>query len=270
MQRSMTLPSEVTQLVCEYLDLLDRERARFVQRVYLVGSVALGDYQEGRSDIDFVALAAAPLSGPQLESLARIHTTMAAASGPPFDGFYIEQSELSRRPTLVMRVPFSLDGLFHTEDACSEVNPVTWHCLAQHGIAVRGSPPETLAIATDPALLHAFQVSNLRTYWEPWIEDGSKALAHKAPDEMVDAAVLAWGVLGSLRIACTLMTGRIVSKSAAGRWALTRYAPDWHSVIRDALAARLGEVGRLPVSQCRRALDFMGYVVADALAAVEC
>ena len=119
MQRSMTLPSEVTQRVCEYLDLLDRERARFVQGVYLVGSVALGDYQEGRSDIDFVALAAAPLSGPQLESLMRIHTTMAAAGGPPFDGFYIEQNELIRRPTLGMRVPFSLHGLFHTEAACS-------------------------------------------------------------------------------------------------------------------------------------------------------
>jgi hypothetical protein len=163
----MALPLAVTQRVCEYLDLLDRKRVSFVQGVYLVGSVALGDYQEGRSDIDFIALVAAPLSGPQLESLMRIHTTMAAASGPPFDGFYIEQNELSRRPTLGMRVPFSLHGLFYTDSACSEINPVTWLCLAQHGIAVRGRPPESLALATDPAPLQAFQVSNLRTYWGP-------------------------------------------------------------------------------------------------------
>ena len=91
MGHSMAPPLEVTQRICEYLDLLDRKRVSFVQGVYLVGSVALGDYQEGRSDIDFIALVAAPLSGPQLESLMRIHTTMAAASGPPFDGFYIEQ-----------------------------------------------------------------------------------------------------------------------------------------------------------------------------------
>jgi hypothetical protein len=62
MQVAPALPTEVSQRVCEYLNLLDSEGSGFVHGVYLVGSVALGDYQEGRSDIDFVALVAAFLA----------------------------------------------------------------------------------------------------------------------------------------------------------------------------------------------------------------
>jgi Domain of unknown function (DUF4111)/Nucleotidyltransferase domain len=268
-QVTPVLPTRVSQRVCEYLNLLDREGSGFVQGVYLVGSVALGDYQEGRSDIDFVALVAALPGVPDLESLARIHAAMATSEGPHFDGFYIEQDQLGRTPSLGKRAPFSLHGVFRSDAACPEINPVTWLCLAHHGIAVRGRPPETLGITIGPALLQAFQVNNLRTYWEPWIDDGSKALACKAPDELVGAAVLAWGVLGTLRIACTLETGRIVSKSAAGRWALTRYPPDRHPVVHDALSARRSAVSRLPVSRCRDALEFMRSVVSDVLASAK-
>lgn len=192
---------------------------------------------------------------------------MAASEGPHFDGFYIEQAELCRTPALAKRAPYSLDGVFHSDAACFEINPVTWLCLAQHGIGVQSRPTQTLDISTDPASRQAFQVDNLRTFWEPWIEDSSKGLACKARDGMVDAAVLAWGVLGNLRIACTFATGCIVSKSDAGRWALTRYPSDWYPVVQDALSARIGDVSRVPVSRGRDALDFMRYVVADALAA---
>jgi hypothetical protein len=194
---------------------------------------------------------------------------MAASEGPHFDGIYIEQDQLSRTPWPGKRAPFSLHGVLHADVACPEINPVTWLSLAQHGIPVRGSTPETLDITIDPAPLHAFQVNNLKTYWKPWMDDGSKALACKAPDELVDAAVLAWGVLGTLRIACTLDTGCIVSKSAAGRWALNRYPPEWHPVVHDALSTRRGTVSRLPVSRCRDALEFMRYVVSDALASAQ-
>jgi hypothetical protein len=265
MQDSAALPVGVARRVREYLALLETEDASFVQDVYLVGSVALGDFQEGQSDIDFIALVANSPSRSQRDSLARVHAGMAASEGPHFDGFYIERAKLRQSPARNEEAPFSVNGVFHSGDICFEINPVTWLCLAEHGIAVRGSPPQTLAIAADPIALQAYQINNLRTYWEPWIEGSSKALAHKAADEAVDAAVLAWGILGTLRITCTLGTGRIVSKSEAGRWALTRYRAQWHSVIRDVLRARLGAVDKLPVSRCRLGLEFMRHVVADAL-----
>jgi hypothetical protein len=193
---------------------------------------------------------------------------MAASEGPHFDGFYIERVKLGQSPAWNEAAPFSVNGVFHARDICFEINPVTWLCLAEHGIAVRGSPPQTLAIAVDPVALQAHQINNLRTYWEPWIEESSEALARKAADEAVDAAVLAWGVLGNLRIACTLSTGRIVSKSEAGHWALIRYPIQWHTVIRDALRARVGAVSELPVARCRHGMEFMQHVVVDAFQAL--
>jgi hypothetical protein len=268
-QNPAALPAGVTRRVREYLALLKTEDATFVQGVYLVGSVALGDFQEGLSDIDFVALVADVPSKSQLESLARIHAAMAASEGPHFDGFYIEWAKLGRVPALNEQAPFSVNGVFRAGDPCFEINPATWLCLAEHGIAVRGSPPQTFAVATDPAALVAFQINNLRTYWEPWIEQGSTALARKTADEAMDAAVLAWGVLGSLRIACTLGTGRIVSKSEAGQWGLNQYPAQWHSVIQDALLVRSGKVRELSVSRCLDGLKLMRYVVADALTAAK-
>lgn len=268
-QSPATLPIDVALRVREYLALLETEGAQFVRDVYLVGSVALGDFQEGQSDIDFVALVSAPPTLSQLERLARIHAMMTSTEGPHFDGFYIERAKLARAPTTNEPAPFSVNGTFHAQAPCFEINPVTWLCLSEHGIGVRGVSPEALGIAADPDALQAFQVNNLRTYWEPWIEQGSKALDHKAPDDLVDAKVLAWGLLGCLRIAHTLGTGHLISKTEAGRWALTRYPAQWRGVIQDALSTRAGKISELPVTRCRHGLDFMRQVAADALAAAD-
>ena len=69
-QDSATLPVGVTRRVREYLTLLETEDASFVQDGYLVGSVALGDFQERQSNIDFVALVANSPSTSQRDSLA--------------------------------------------------------------------------------------------------------------------------------------------------------------------------------------------------------
>jgi hypothetical protein len=75
---------------------------------------------------------------------------------------------------------------------------------------------------------------------------------------------LAWGVLGTSRIACTLATARIVSKTEAGRWALATYPSEWHRAIQDALAVRRGEIHSLPATRFGLALDFVRFVIAQS------
>jgi hypothetical protein len=106
------LPSDVAIRVRKYLDLPEAENADFVRHVYLVGSIALGDYRKGMSDIDFVALVACPLSELQSAALARAQAAM-TGDRPHFDGFNIEQAELrqyrNRNPLRVSStVRFSL------------------------------------------------------------------------------------------------------------------------------------------------------------------
>jgi len=72
-----SLPRSVSEKVGVYVELLRSEDARFVRGVYLLGSVALGDYQEGRSDIDFGAVVDEPLDGRMIDRLGRVHYAMA-------------------------------------------------------------------------------------------------------------------------------------------------------------------------------------------------
>jgi hypothetical protein len=44
-------------------------------------------------------------------------------------------------------------GRFGIAERGFDVNPVTWHTLARHGIAVRGPESERLNVWTDPAEL---------------------------------------------------------------------------------------------------------------------
>ncbi|WP_159710646.1 aminoglycoside adenylyltransferase domain-containing protein [Geminicoccus flavidas] len=251
------LPDTVARTVDRYLVLLDRHSAPRPRGLYLVGSLALGDYQEGRSDIDFVALMQSLSAPEELDRLERVHAELAAPGVPPFDGCYLDAAQLRETQACPLAVPFSLDGRLRRAEVCFDANPVTWFCLARHGLPLLGPAPAELAIGLDEAVLRQFLQGNLESYWRGWIAHGVAAVASKGADDRMAAGTVAWGVLGIARIDCTLRTGRIVSKSAAGHWGLGAYPAGWRDVLQTALAARQGWIDQLPAAAAGRALDFM-------------
>ncbi len=54
----------VAEMVAAYLELADAEAPTLVEGLYLVGSAVLNDFRPGASDVDFVAVTAAPLMPP--------------------------------------------------------------------------------------------------------------------------------------------------------------------------------------------------------------
>jgi hypothetical protein len=46
----------------------------------------------------------------------------------------------------------------------------------------------------------------------------------------------AWGALGAPRLHCTIATGEVVSKEAAGEYALATFDAEWHPIVNEALA----------------------------------
>lgn len=263
---SMTpaLPQAVGRRLDAYRALLDAEPAIPLLGLYLVGSLALGDYHDGISDIDFVALLPEPPGAETTDRLGRLHATLLDSGGPSVDGLYLCRDHLRTPPAVPAIVPRSLDGVLITDRPCQEFGPVTWRCLDRYGMTVFGPPPSTLGIADDPDLLREAQIENLNSYWTTWIAQCEADLAAKPAGADANALALAWGVLGVARIAHTLETGRIVSKSEAGRWALARMGTAWHPVIADALAARTGALRRLPVDRIVPGLALMRLVIAEA------
>jgi hypothetical protein len=266
-EHEASLPRSVSEKIGVYFKLLKNEDARFVRGVYLLGSTALGDYQEGRSDIDFGAMVDGPLDGGMIDLLDRVHHAMASLGGPSFDGFYVEARRLRRAPIMEEPATFSLNGSFHRDAPCFECNAMTWLLWSTRGVALFGPPPQELRIALDQDGLRSFQIANLEGYWRNWIEGASARLARKSKETPVDAAAFAWGVLGVARIACTLATGRAVSKTEAGTWALAQYGREHRVVVDLALALRRGEAPELTTEHAMAALKLMEKVRASAIAA---
>ncbi len=89
-QPALTVPAEVDLIVKHYLQLADRALPGTIAGLYLTGSLALGDYHPGHSDIDFIAVSPVPLSAEELDHVERIHQFMDAEHPNPwFSGIYV-------------------------------------------------------------------------------------------------------------------------------------------------------------------------------------
>lgn len=266
------LPAPARATVEDLLAHLDRAVPGRVEGFYVVGSACLGAFRPGRSDIDFVAIVDGPLDPPELARLRALHhrhwtaalvRDVALRRRWPLvcNGSYLLRDALARSPLEVTALAGQVAGRFGVaEPGRFDVNPVTWHTLARHGIAIRGPEPDRLEIRADLDELRAWTLDNLREYWRPWAERARRLRPRGFPHRFT-----ACGVLGVSRLDHTLRTGEIATKEVAGESALQRFDPRWRPLIEDALAYwRGGPLGHTyrhrPVLRIRRAAEFVDYV----------
>jgi predicted nucleotidyltransferase len=247
------VPDQVMAVVADYLSVVDESVS-----LYLVGSVALNDFRPGASDIDFVAVTDEPVD---LDAIRRVHGEVTARHPRPyFDGLYTTWSELARDPR---HVAPGVQVHEHTVHASTrgERHPVTWHTLAQCGVAVRG--PEKPDVWTDAAVLAESVRENLDAYWRVW---------HRKESRLGLATFIDWGpawaVLGVSRLHYTLTTGRITSKYEAGVHARKTFPAEWHRIVDECLRIRRGEPGpsryRSRWARRRDALSFLDFAITEA------
>lgn len=289
----------VTRVVERYLADADRLLPGAVVGFYVVGSVALGSYRPGRSDVDFVAVLgdgggdadggdhsdggddSDSDTGPaRLRRLRALH----AASGlrtaatavrhgrSPLtgtcNGVFLRWVDLATPVSEIAPVASHTGIGFTVGAAGSDVSPVAWKTFAERGIAMRGPEPAALPLDPQPELLAPWNLGNLERYWQPWAE-GVRRPAHRGFRRFVVRPrwSTAWGMLGAPRLHCTLATGEVVSKEQAGEYALDAFPSRWHPLLADALAYRRGEPSQLrlsPAERARRTADFVLEVVASA------
>lgn len=210
--------------------------------VYLFGSLALGDFDPANSDLDFLAVTLAELTTEQVHALQAFHADLFTSGLPLAD--QIEGSYISRA---ALRVYDPANAHHpHIDRGESELivqrHYTDWviqrFSLRAHGLTLFGPPIHTLIDPISPTALRAALIELLAFWWEPMLSD----TAH-----LQHTGYQAYAVATFCRMLYTLEHGDLVSKPAAGRWAMQRL-PHFAPLIQRALAYEL-QPADIPATQ---------------------
>ena len=275
------LPPAVEAAVERYLAVADRFLPGRIVGFHVVGSVALGTYRRARSDIDFVALVDHRLDTSELHRLRAVHIATAVRMGAGelarrrrpgvpgvCNGAFVVADDVATPVTEITPVASHSGHDFHVGRAF-DVNPVVWKTLAEHGITVRGPAASALGVDPQPERLAAFNRANLDGYWRQTAEQVRRSSGRSLRARLAPRWLSAWCALGPPRLHHTIATGEVISKEAAGEYALEAFGPEWHPLLREALAYWREQPSpddrfSSPAVRAEAAADFVLAVVEDA------
>ncbi|MEU8625657.1 nucleotidyltransferase domain-containing protein [Streptomyces sp. NPDC048669] len=202
--------------------------------VWAHGSLALGDFQEGRSDLDLIAVVESPPDAARRERLAEVHRRLLdeEPAAAKLHCSYMPEGSLAEAET---------DHVTWAHGTILErpVTPVTRRELLDGGLALHGPPPSELLPPLVPGQLEAYIRRDLKEYWLPatgrphlWLQD-------------------IWVDLGPLvlaRAAVTLRDGRMITKGEALTELLDLGAPS--DLVHDIRERRYADP--VPISRAER------------------
>jgi hypothetical protein len=252
------VPAILHPLIQVYTHRLDQEMPGRVNAFYLEGSIALNGFNPRLSDVDFVALLNSKATTGDIDHLEKIHTEIEHQYPQwAMSGMYFQWEDLGCQDG-------GLQPFLHYQDGKLEwtyrfeLSAVTWWILKHHGVVVFGPDVSELSYTVDMvALLHS-QRENLHSYWSSWTRRPDRILAL-----FTDWGVQ-WTVLGVLRQFYTLREHEIVSKVAAGEYALGCLPLQWHRIIREAIRLRQASAPshyRTIIGRAIAAWWFLKYVI---------
>jgi predicted nucleotidyltransferase len=230
---SKVIQSEVTTLQTELQRLLDQN----LLGIYLHGSLALGGFQPGRSDIDVIVVTAQRID---LETKRRCIELLLRISKMPCPlniRFLVQQDLFPFQHPLLCDLHFSET---HRESYQQELRSGTWKDW--NGKAQR-DPDLTLHLT----VLHH---SGICLYVKPIAEALPSVPEHDFRDVLIKDVQVAQGdplhdpisfVLNACRACAYLHDGAILFKDAGGVWGLAHLPEQDHPLIHQALALYRGE-----------------------------
>lgn len=203
---------------------------RFVG-MYLEGSLATGDFEPDRSDVDLVVMTAGVLPPPVVDELRAMHAALPGRSPR-----WALELEVSYVPCEAIRHhdprPPAHPRVERQSAELTLVHPTTgyWvlhrHMLREHGVALSGPQPRTLIDGVEPDHLRAAVAGILREQWAPVI-DGH--------EQLENPFYRCYAVLTMARTLYTLHHGAIAAKREAARWC-RGIEPRWGPLLDRALA----------------------------------
>lgn len=264
------IPSIVEKTINILFESLEEHKVTDIS-FYLYGSIALNDYIEGTSDIDFIAILPQTLTDEQIEGIRASHLYLEKLL-PHTDimGSYILQDDLGKNyDDINFVLTYSNKELF-ISGGQPDINPITWWMLKHYGVHVYG-PIVEMEFEIEKTTVLSYVHANINTYWAGWIgrleaEAGELSLLDaEVVSKHLDSAV-EWCTLGMLRQLYTVSEISIKSKVAAGIYGLSVVPEQWHSLIKEAISIKKLEPKRLYSSnetRCHDLIALLTYLKAE-------
>lgn len=191
--------------------------------VYLGGSVAMGDFSERSSDLDFLAVTRGPLSQEDALAVDLLHRELRERHtyAARLEGDYAPVELLVPEGTTAP-VPGCERGVFLPKVGEIMLSADNILNMRDHGIAFFGPEPN--------AVLPPVSGDQVRSAVREMLVNGHGAC--ETPEETAAA------VLNLVRSACALEMGAPATKAQGAAWALAHLDRRWSPVIEAALAVR--------------------------------
>lgn len=234
------LPTPYASVNGALAQLLSRVRAVLgmdFTGMYLVGSLALGDFDPAGSDIDLIVVAEQACDDAQVAALRAVHRDFAASGSlwaRKVETVYVPRAALSVPPTGA-RYPQVETELGFVLEPLEAGWLAQCYTLAAHGVTVAGPEPDTFVPPVDGDAMRC-TLARIPAMWRD--------------DARYDPSWLAWlrvrrnqafVALTLCRLLYTLATGVVGSKPVAARWAMAALGDPWAGLIARTLAERQRE-----------------------------
>lgn len=258
---------ELQDVLFAFVDEIKAELAGNLIGIYLVGSIATGDFDLD-SDIDFLVVINTELTETNVRTLQEIQNKIFDLDCYPakhLEGSYISLSDLNDWETVGEKKLYYFDNGSTTIEQSTHDNK--WHVrwvLRELGVTLTGQKPEKIL----PSIPRSEMSNEIKTA----MLDDMQAFQNE-----IDRPRSFWNsrfgqsffVLTFCRMLHTLHTGTVQSKKAAVKWAKQFVEPKWVKLIDGAWDEREGvrfgvKIGqRAELSLLYETLEFMKYAVAQ-------
>lgn len=245
---------DINEVLSDLLRRVDGILGDHLVGMYLFGSLAAGDFQYERSDIDFVVLTNDLLPAHFVSQLEAMHTDLASSGSKwavKLEGAYLPRAVLRRHNAQHPPVPLLNEAKFSMEVLSGDWI-IQRHQLRTHDARVAGPSLRDLIDEIRSEDLQWAVLDSFDQWWSPMLVD---------PSRLHDTGYQPYAVLSMCRSLYTLETGRPISKTDAARWALASLPSEWSSLIAHAMEWRTGDV----VDSIDRTMRFIQYVIEKSV-----
>ncbi|MEO8612274.1 MAG: aminoglycoside adenylyltransferase domain-containing protein [Chloroflexota bacterium] len=259
-KKSAAIPESVCWVMDDYMTFMQDDLPGFLSGLYIQGSIALGAFSPGQSDIDFIAVISRRATPDDIAHLKIVHEkVMTLYPTLPLEGSYVQPSDLGK-----LKPEFQLSPYIHDDELTAEgdfdINRVTWWILKNRGITLLGTDARDLDFTVDWDALAADTLKNLNDYWARYADNPTRILW------LLSDFGIQWTVLGVLRQYYTFKERSIISKIGAGDYALQHLPSEWHRLIQEAVNIRRQGYDSLYPLGILRALDayrFLKWIIGE-------